>query len=221
MSTKRDYKPDTTWKARRRVRRQGLFVIALALVGLLGSLVAYISEDSQNGQATFPSQSSSDDTATATAAKQTSPPEPARPKPKYDFYQVLSERELVIRGDELSNQAPAKVGKPIPSEQPEQPEQSAMATPAKPKPPPQPTRSKGAQRYVVQAGSFRRYTDADHRKASLAFLGIKAYIEVGTSNDGTRLHRVRIGPLANKQQADNLKQRLRANNIQAIALQSN
>ncbi len=221
MSTKRDYKPDTTWKARRRVRRQGLFVIALALVGLLGSLVAYISEDSQNDQATSLSQSPADDAATTTAVKQAPPPEPARPKPKYDFYQVLPERELVIRGDELNNQAPAKIGKPIPPEQPEQPEQSAMATPAKPTPPSQPSRSKNTQRYVVQAGSFRRYTDADRRKASLAFLGIKAYIEVGTSNNGTRLHRVRIGPLANKQQADNLKQRLRANNIQAIALRSN
>ena len=35
VSTKRDYKPNSTWKNRRNVRRQGLFVITLALVGLL------------------------------------------------------------------------------------------------------------------------------------------------------------------------------------------
>ncbi|MBT8130829.1 MAG: SPOR domain-containing protein [Gammaproteobacteria bacterium] len=53
------------------------------------------------------------------------------------------------------------------------------------------TQKKGT--YVVQAGSFREFEDADRMKARLALQGIQSRIQVVTIDD-KRWHRVRIGP---------------------------
>ena len=54
--------------------------------------------------------------------------------------------------------------------------------------PPQP-----AVRYYLQAGSFRRFEDADRVKAQLALLGVVAGVQRVTINGGETWHRVRVG----------------------------
>ena len=45
MSIRRDYKPASAWQGRRlAVRRHGLLVITLSLIGLFGGLLAYINK---------------------------------------------------------------------------------------------------------------------------------------------------------------------------------
>jgi cell division protein FtsN len=212
VSIKRDYKPNASWKARNRVRRQGLLVIALVLIGLIGSLVAYLGGDAPATNATTAQPQPTP--GTPQTSVQSHPGEPssgAPPKPKYDFYKVLPERELVIRKDELANRPPPRSSPPPQREEQAEtppPRQAATAPPQK----------SASRRYVVQAGSFQRYADADRLKASLAFLGIQAYIQAVPAANGTTWHRVRIGPVTSKQQAEDLRKRLRDNNIQSIAL---
>jgi cell division protein FtsN len=72
-------------------------------------------------------------------------------------------------------------------------------------------------RYWIQAGSFRRYQDADRRKAELALLGLGASIQAVTL-DGQTWHRVRVGPLAGAVEAEATRRRLTDNGIGALAV---
>jgi cell division protein FtsN len=218
VSIKRDYKPKTTWQSRQRLRLHGLVVITLVIVGLLGSLLAYLRSDTA--------------TKTVSTAMTANPSEPevaptqvsiSPPKPKYDFYQLLPERKLILPQDD-SNQDTGQ------STQPSVPPQQAISKSVAPatsaptesaiQPSPATASAETRTRYIVQAGSFRNHTDADRRKASIAFLGVSAHIETVRKDDGSTLHRVRIGPISGTDKVKALRQRLQENNIQSIAIKT-
>ncbi len=71
--------------------------------------------------------------------------------------------------------------------------------------------------YVLQAGSFTRFEDADRRRAELALQGIESTIQRVTIDDKT-YHRVRIGPTDDLEDLNMLRTRLRAANIDAIRI---
>ena len=71
--------------------------------------------------------------------------------------------------------------------------------------------------YVLQAGSFTRYEDADRRRAELALQGIESTIQRVTIDDST-YHRVRIGPTDDLEELNLLRSRLRAAKIDAIRI---
>lgn len=130
MSIQRDYKPASTWQRRRQaVRRHGLLVLTLALIGLFGGALAYI----RKGDSPAPASPATSATPTATAAPapKASPsntpttsksnaataPTPAipplesvppPPKPKYDFYTELPKRQINVRRDEPKPQRSAQ-----------------------------------------------------------------------------------------------------------------
>jgi cell division protein FtsN len=72
-------------------------------------------------------------------------------------------------------------------------------------------------RYVLQAGSFSTYEDADRRRAELALHGIESRIQRVTI-DGVTYHRVRIGPTSNLDELNMLRSRLRAANIDVMRI---
>lgn len=72
-------------------------------------------------------------------------------------------------------------------------------------------------RYWLQAGSFKRYEDADRRKAELALLGFSSGIQA-VSLDGQTWHRVRIGPLESAGEAEAARRRLSESGIGALAV---
>jgi cell division protein FtsN len=72
-------------------------------------------------------------------------------------------------------------------------------------------------RYWIQAGSFRRYQDADRRKAELALLGLASSIQA-VNLDGQTWHRVRVGPLSDAAQAEATRRRLADSGIGALAV---
>jgi cell division protein FtsN len=72
-------------------------------------------------------------------------------------------------------------------------------------------------RYWIQAGSFRRYQDADRRKAELALLGFGSSVQA-VSLDGQTWHRVRIGPLPDSVEAEATRRRLAESGIGALAV---
>ncbi len=71
--------------------------------------------------------------------------------------------------------------------------------------------------YVLQAGSFTRFEDADRRRAELALQGIESTIQRVTIDDKT-YHRVRIGPTDDLEELNVLRTRLHAAQIDVIRI---
>jgi len=71
--------------------------------------------------------------------------------------------------------------------------------------------------YVLQAGSFSQYDDADRRKAELAMLGVESGIQKVTVDDKV-YHRVRIGPVDSLDRLNELRGQLRGAQIDAMVI---
>jgi cell division protein FtsN len=126
-------------------------------------------------------------------------------RPQYDFFTVLPEMEVVVPEQELSARA--------------QPDADAADGVA-------PGAATGADKgaaggpsYVLQVGSFRAASDADQLKARLALLGVVAQVQTVTVNDAT-WHRVRVGPLSDARQADEMRGRLADNDIDSLVMKT-
>jgi len=71
--------------------------------------------------------------------------------------------------------------------------------------------------YVLQAGSFSRFEDADRRRAELALQGIESSIQRVAIDDKT-YHRVRIGPTRDLDALNQQRARLREANIDVLRI---
>ncbi|WP_260294347.1 SPOR domain-containing protein [Sedimenticola hydrogenitrophicus] len=134
-------------------------------------------------------------------------PEPPKaqsaPKPRFDFYTILPEMEVVV-----------------PDPEPEVEKASVAATPANGAAPvvsAGPRSAAASAYYMLQMGSFRKFTDADKLKASLALVGIEAEIQKFTLDGGEVFHRVRSGPYTSGQ-VNTLRARLSQNNINSLVI---
>jgi cell division protein FtsN len=116
--------------------------------------------------------------------------------PQFDFYKILPELEVVVPGLEV-------LGKQKNQQQPKPPEPTVEL-------------AKGEQ-FILQAGSFKQYEQADKLKASLALLGVEADIQKVTVDNDT-WHRVRIGPFTDRNELNTVRKRLQDNDINAITL---
>ena len=116
-------------------------------------------------------------------------PEPEDPKQsRFTFYDMLPNFEVVIPEEEPDVRADTE---------------------------PQAVLEPGV--YVLQAGSFSRYEDADRRRAELALQGVESSIQRVTIDDKT-YHRVRIGPIDNLDELNVTRSRLRAANIDVLRI---
>jgi cell division protein FtsN len=158
-------------------------------------------------------------------------------KPQYDFYSVLSEKEVRIPDSEISAQAKAEQQQQLAAQQKQQAAQ--QATPAQPAlpanapaavtqnitaapasavapPPPAPGAQSG---YLLQVGAFPSASDAETLKAKLALQGFVANVQ-SVNVGGQTYHRVRLGPFHSATELEGAKQRLSAAGISAIALKA-
>ena len=71
--------------------------------------------------------------------------------------------------------------------------------------------------YVLQAGSFGDFEDADRRRAELALQGIESRIQRVTIDDKT-YHRVRIGPTDDLDELNRLRNRLKQAKIEVLRI---
>jgi len=71
--------------------------------------------------------------------------------------------------------------------------------------------------YVLQAGSFSAYADADRRRAELGLHGIESQIQRVMIDEKT-YHRVRIGPTSDLDELNILRSRLRAAQIDVLRI---
>jgi cell division protein FtsN len=72
--------------------------------------------------------------------------------------------------------------------------------------------------YVLQAGSFKKFTDADRRKAQLAFQGIESDIQQVELDGGQTWYRVFIGPTSNLAELEDHRSALRRADIDVLLL---
>jgi cell division protein FtsN len=107
------------------------------------------------------------------------------PKPTFDFYTVLPEKEVELPGESAA--AATAPGGTAPGAAPSTPAAGTTPPVAAPAPPPG-----GLQ---LQAGAFGNAGDAEALRARLALVGQTARIETVQAN-GRTLHRVRLGPYA-------------------------
>lgn len=185
-----------------------------------------------NAQAT--AQRGSDAGAVEPAASESAA---APKKPQFDFYSVLSEKEVRIPDAEISAQARAEQQKQAAAQQAQaaqaaqQAQQQAAAqraaaanapaavtenvtaAPAAAVPPP----AAGGGGYLLQVGAFPSASDAESLKAKLALQGFVANV-ASVNVNGQTYNRVRLGPFKSATELESTKQRLTSAGFNAIAL---
>ncbi len=129
--------------------------------------------------------------ATAPVRSEQLPPEPARPV-------------AAAAKPEPKPEAPKPAPKPEPK--PEAPKPVAAA-PAKPEAPAAPAASNVG--FAVQLGAFAQAADANALRDKVRAAGFSAFVEQVRTDNGT-LNRVRVGPVASRAQADQLKAQVAA-----------
>lgn len=116
------------------------------------------------------------------------PPAPApSPEERFEFYDMLPDAEVEVP---QQSQSTSKGGPPV------------ISMPGT---------------YVVQAGAFPNFAEADKVKARLALLGIVSEIQTAESN-GRRFHRVRIGPISDLDELNRMRARLSRNGIESLVI---
>jgi cell division protein FtsN len=152
-------------------------------------------------------------------------------KPQFDFYSVLSEKEVRIPDAEISAQARVEQQQKQQQAAQLQAQQAAQAAPtvapanapaavsqdvtaAPANAVPQPAAGSG---YLLQVGAFPNAADAETLKAKLALQGFVANVQ-SVNIGGQTYNRVRLGPFRSATELESTKQRLAGAGINAIAL---
>lgn len=121
--------------------------------------------------------------------KQQSPVVPPARKPRFDFYTILPEMEVLVPEREITG---------MPREGVKQVEKPGT--------------------YILQVGSFREDAKADELKARLALLGFESSVQTVTINDRETWHRVRVGPFSQLSELNAARARLKTSDINAVLL---
>ena len=72
--------------------------------------------------------------------------------------------------------------------------------------------------YILQVGSFQTYAEADKLKANLALLGVESSIQEVQVNDGATWNRVRIGPIKDLKELNDVRAKLAQNHIEPLII---
>ncbi|CAK13283.1 MULTISPECIES: SPOR domain-containing protein [Pseudomonas] len=144
----------------------------------------------------------------AEASKATTPALQQPVKPKYDFYTLLPESEVIVPPEAVPEKTPPVPAQPPVPSTPVTPAEAAKIDTARAQaallgqtPPPAPPVIKPAAttQFFLQAGSFRKQADADKVRAQIILLGQAVKVESGTVKDET-WYRVMVGPFSNREQ---------------------
>lgn len=150
-------------------------------------------------------------------------PKPAEPaKPKYDFYTLLPESEVILPQALEEPVAPPPASKPVTPEQAAKIDEArALAALNGETPPPPPKVVASAPittQFFLQAGSFRKREDADGLRAQIILLGQNVRVETGKVRDET-WHRVLVGPFASREQLASAQKSLASSGFSNLLLQ--
>lgn len=194
----RDYKNSGSrgGKKKQAAKRQGLpgivWLVSGLLIGLFVALLVHLYHLQQGNRLVIDGPERVIQPEQRTGAREEPPAQEQRPR--FEFYKLLPEQEVVVP-------PPEREAKPA----------------AKPRP--RRTPEPGA-RYLLQAGSFQQFGDADRLKAQLALLGVEAHIQKVELTGGETWHRVRVGPIADQDELNRIRQQLAANGVETILLKA-
>lgn len=195
----RDYRHRARAKPKRKPVPGWVFLLAGLLLGLFVALLVYLGQSGSGaGQSsatgiTPPSSRMSD---TRDVRKEQGREIPNPPKPRFDFYTLLPEMEVVV---------------------PEADPVTAPSPPASAEPAPAASPGNGQGLFMLQVGSFRKADEADALKASLALSGFDVSIVPVRIND-EQWSRVHLGPYASQESAQQARTRLRSMGLDAMLL---
>lgn len=121
---------------------------------------------------------------------------PPKEKPRFEFYGLLPEYEVVVPRESLrEGQKP---------------------------PAPKTADAKPPGRYLIQVGSFRERPEAEQLRAQLSLLDVQSRVEKVTVDNGSAAgqtwYRVRIGPETDQRRVDAVMARLEENEIKALVM---
>ena len=152
-------------------------------------------------------------------------PSPQQPvKPKYDFYTLLPESEVIVPPEAVPEKTPPVPAQPVtpvtPAEAAKIDTARAQAALLGETPPPAPPVIKPAAttQFFLQAGSFRKQADADKVRAQIILLGQAVKVESGTVKDET-WYRVLVGPFSNREQLTVAQKQLAGSGFSNLLLQ--
>lgn len=117
-------------------------------------------------------------------------PEIQIPEPRFSFYKILPEKEVIVSESEIRELA--------------REENLGRGT---------------AASYMVQAGSFSRLDDAEKLRARLAEVQVKAKTEKVIIENAT-WYRVKIGPYKSLADAERVRSHLRKNSVDSVLQQA-
>jgi len=149
--------------------------------------------------------------------KRSTPAAEQPPKPKYDFYTLLPESEVIL---------PPETKQPEPPSKPVTPEEAARIDAARAQaalngqvPPPPPTVAKApVTQFFLQAGSFRQQAEADRVRAQIILLGQDVRVENVKVRDEP-WYRVLVGPFSSREQLNAAQKTLAASGYKNLLLQ--
>ncbi len=121
---------------------------------------------------------------------------PAEQQPRYDFYTLLPESEVIVPETAVPEQAPT-----------EPPKTEAKAA------------AETATRYFLQAGSFRQRADADRVRAQIIMLGLDVQLENAKLGNGETWYRVQVGPFQDRNSLGDAQKTLAGNGFDNLLLQ--
>jgi cell division protein FtsN len=198
----RDYKYQTRRRKKRAKLSPWVGVLSGLVIGLFVAFLVYIKMQAPSQPpAVFQEniQPPAEQTRPAAEAPAPAPQPPAPSRPRFDFYTLLPEMEVVVPEEEI---APP----PVPASRP------AASTPAS-TPASRPPGTAPKQTYLLQVGSFRNGEQADRFRAELAILGLETSIQKVTIDNKDTYHRVRVGPFHDSVALNNARNLLNKQNI--------
>jgi cell division protein FtsN len=135
-------------------------------------------------------------TPAATETPPTAEVDSKTPKPRFDFYKLLQESEVIVPATE--------------------PVQPTAETPR-----PKTVSQTPADEFILQVGSFASEADADRLRAQLLMLNLEARLEKVTIRNGEIWHRVVVGPFTDQARLNSARSTLVNNQYNALMLKRN
>ena len=189
----RDYKHRATRRRKRHPVSPWFGMVAGLLIGLFIAFLVYIKMLAPSPAAPQAGLPIEVPASPPPAAGQTPGPAqaslPPPPKPRFDFYTILPEMEVVIPEQEITGKPEQGV------RQVEQP-----------------------GTYFLQVGSFSSANQADRFKAELALLGLETSIQKVTINNKDTYHRVRVGPYRDLDELNETRRLLKKQGIEGALI---
>ncbi len=196
-----DYKSRTVRPEKKPLPGFVWLLIGLA-IGLFIKLIVYLDKQPENETSFAEAVQKELDQLRQRPAEPPADPEPEpetdnneNRKPRFNFYTILPELEVLIPDSELRI---------------EHPKNRQTTTPA--------AQIHSSKRYVLQAGSFKNRADADRLKAQLTLIALDASIQPVSINS-QQWYRVRVGPFDNTRELHDSLNRLQQHGIQAMAME--